>query len=403
MKITIIGAGISGLLSAYYLGKAGHDVEVYEKSKRAGGLIETLDSAYGPMDFAASSLLNSTAFEELFVDIGLEYAAKSPLAAIKTIYRGGMKRWPLGPLESIRAVFGAGRVVLSKDKGLAKGQTIKTWGERTLGKAGYKYLLETFLQGVYAGDCSKMSAPLVLGPMFAKKSKRAKPKMRGSIMPVGGMGQLIEKLSRYLERNGTVFHYGVTRTPSDISNDHPTIIATSGPAAGELLAQMGVDMGTDLAEQQMLDLASVHLVLEGGNTLFEGFGCLFPVGEGFDSLGVLAGKNAFPDEYPYPVERWIMGGAHSPDLLQLSDEDLIGLALNDRKKITGEDAFPKQSYVLRRPRSLPHYTPELETIIDRLILPDNLYLVGNYLGGIGLTAILRECQLLAQRVEKPQN
>lgn len=401
MKVTIVGAGISGLLSAYYLGKAGHDVEIFEKSKRAGGLIETLDSAYGPMDFAASSLLNSAVFEELFDDIGLGYATKSPLAAIKTIYRGGMKRWPLGPLETLRMIFGAGRVFLSKSKGLSKGQTIQNWGERALGKAGYKYLLETFLQGVYAGDCSKMSASLVLGPMFAKKGKRTKPKLRGSVMPVGGMGQLIEKLSHYLESNGTVFNYGITLKASDFPRNLPTIIATSGPASGELLAQMGVSGGKKLSKHHMLGLISVHLVLDKEQSLFEGFGCLFPVGDGFDSLGVLAGKNAFPEEYSYPVERWIMGGAHSPNLLQFSDQKLIDLALNDRKKITGRDAFPKQSYVLRREKSLPHYTPELEAILDGLILPDNLYLVGNYLGGIGLTAIIRECQLLVERVEEP--
>lgn len=399
MKISIIGAGISGLLSAYYLSKAGHEIEIFEKLDRPGGLIETLDTPYGPMDFAASSLINSKDFEAVFKDIGLEYAIKSPSAAIKNIYRNGMKRWPLGPLETMRLIFGAGVTFIKKDKGLSKGQTVKSWGERALGKAGYKYLLETFLQGVYAGDCSKMSASLVLGPMFAKKKKRVKPAVRGSAAPIGGMGKLIEKLAQYLQNSGVVVHYGTTLNTNDISAHHPTIIATSGPAAGKLLTQLGVNMGTDLAEQQMLDLANVHFVFEGKDPLFKGFGCLFPVGEGIDSLGILAGKNAFPDEYPYPVERWIMGGAHSPDLLQLTDDDLIKLALNDRKKITGEVAVPKHSYVQRRPKSLPHYTAELETMLEGLVLPDNLYLVGNYLGGIGLTAIIRDCELLVERVK----
>ncbi len=39
-EVHVIGAGVSGLLIAYYLKKAGHKVTVFEKD-RAGGKIQT--------------------------------------------------------------------------------------------------------------------------------------------------------------------------------------------------------------------------------------------------------------------------------------------------------------------------------------------------------------------------
>ena len=41
-KVVIIGAGISGLTTAYFLAKNGFDVTVLEKKKDVGGSIETV-------------------------------------------------------------------------------------------------------------------------------------------------------------------------------------------------------------------------------------------------------------------------------------------------------------------------------------------------------------------------
>ena len=41
MKCAVIGAGISGLACAFELMEAGHDVTVFEKSRRVGGNIRT--------------------------------------------------------------------------------------------------------------------------------------------------------------------------------------------------------------------------------------------------------------------------------------------------------------------------------------------------------------------------
>ncbi len=395
MKITIAGAGISGLLNAYYLTRAGHEVEIFERASRPGGLIETLATPDGPMDYAASTLINSSPLEELFQDIGLSVADKGKRAHVKNIYRGKFRRWPLGAGETARMLAGISTLALSKNRGIFAGQTVSQWGKRRLGGAAYRYLLETFLQGVYAGDGDRMSASLILGAAFARRPKTKKPKARGAIMPVGGMESLPLQLAAFLQDNGVKIHYRQTIRACDLPLEHPVLLALPAPAAGRILADLGNEAGHALARLEMLSLVNVHLVFDDPQPLFEGFGALFPVSQGLNTLGVLAGRNGFPNEYPRHTERWIIGGAHAPEHIEKSDQSLIELALADRQRLSAGTARPAAAHVLRRPRSLPHYTVELENILKSLRLPKNLFLAGNYLGGIGLGAILRQSQQFA--------
>src|SRR6056300_1469841 len=51
VRIAVIGSGISGLTSAYYLSKE-HDVSVFEASDRIGGHTATVDVQLGPRRYA---------------------------------------------------------------------------------------------------------------------------------------------------------------------------------------------------------------------------------------------------------------------------------------------------------------------------------------------------------------
>ena len=50
-RIAVVGAGISGLATAWYLTRDGHRVEVFEAQDRIGGVIDTLEA-----DFTGSNL-----------------------------------------------------------------------------------------------------------------------------------------------------------------------------------------------------------------------------------------------------------------------------------------------------------------------------------------------------------
>jgi len=63
--ITVMGAGFSGLTTAYFLLKRGFKVRILEKSNRAGGLIETVQTEHGMFEKAANGILSSAKLEAI--------------------------------------------------------------------------------------------------------------------------------------------------------------------------------------------------------------------------------------------------------------------------------------------------------------------------------------------------
>ncbi len=403
MKISIIGAGISGLLSAFYFLRAGYEVEIFEKSARAGGLIQTMHSPFGPLENGAASLVNSSDVQNLFDELEINAAKPGPRAGARYIYRDFPRRWPLQLNQSLRFFAGAARLVFSPDKGLKTEQTVREWGQEIFGKQASAVLIETALQGVYAGDAERMSADLVLGPML-KKHKSAKSfsfrrsRHKGAVMPDGGMGKLISALVVYLENGGVKLHYASEIKSADIDLSSPWIIATPIIAAGKLLASMGIAGAKNLQTHEMLDLTSIHLCFEKSPLPFDGVGCLFPDSAGFNSLGVLTGQTAFPDQFNRRVERWFIGGALAKNIANLNENELVDLVLADRQVLTGEMRNPSAAHVFSNPSALPHFTNDLARNRKSLTLPKNLFLLGNYTAGIGLTSIHKQCRVLPSKI-----
>ena len=70
-KIIVIGAGIAGLEAARVLKLRGHEVEVYEKSDKVGGLVSLLAEEYGKSDFINSVNYSASQLKKLGVPIHL--------------------------------------------------------------------------------------------------------------------------------------------------------------------------------------------------------------------------------------------------------------------------------------------------------------------------------------------
>ena len=137
----------------------------------------------------------------------------------------------------------------------------------------------------------------------------------------------------------------------------------------------------------MLPILTVTLFFSEREKL-KGFGILFPETEKFQALGVLFNHDIFAGRSDYQSETWILGGAHNKSIVDYTDEQILDLILKDRARI-----FPKENKLMhhtitRWPQALPHYTVGLESLLQELSLPHNTHLVGNYLGGIGLSQML---------------
>lgn len=403
-RITVIGAGFSGLASAFYLSRAGFQVEVIEERERAGGLISTTKTSFGLVESAANGFLNSARVEELFGLLGLEVVPTLKSARRRYIFRRGFpRRWPLGLLGSLRLlVFFAGFVLWRPLFAPRPRETVRAWARRALGDEAGQYLVEAALQGIYAGDPTRMSATLLFGRFFDRRRPREpKPRHRGTVSTTEGMGQLIEKLRERLERAGVRFVFASKFSSFQLEPDHPVVVATSAHAASEILSELDPSRAEACAKVELAPIVSVAVAFRDPPEA-QGFGCLFPPVEGHEALGVLMNNFIFPGRALKGfLETWIFGGARADrrQLMALGDQEMLDKTIDERQSTLGASGEHFGFRVTRWPRALPHYTVELEeSVAEMRGLRRNVILIGNYLGDIGLARILERASRLPPEI-----
>ncbi len=399
MKVNVIGAGFTGLAMAYTLHHAGFSVEVYERSAREGGLIQTFDLELGKVETGANALLNSARVEALFEELGLPLLRANKESRRRFIYRNGPTRWPLSLGTSLRVLgFFLRFIFLRKSVAPLENETIREWGARVFGTEGTDYLLLPALQGIYAGKGDRLSAALILGHIFNPRKSGRRPSFRGSVSAFTGMGELLSSMRDYLESRGVRFHFCVgipTRSDAEV-----TYFTGSAADAAEVLENRDPELSALLQRIEMLPLVTITAFFSPDERVRKGFGVLFPPKEGFNSLGVLYNHVIFENRTRLPLdlsETWILGGALHPELVRLTDAQLIRKILADRRRLNGfpEDVMPFSYSVQKWPKAIPYYTVELHEILktelNRRSNEGDFRLMGNYLGVLGLTKILDRC------------
>jgi oxygen-dependent protoporphyrinogen oxidase len=404
-KITIIGAGFSGLASAYFLNKEGFEIEVFEARAEPGGLISTRHEEFGLVETAANGILNSGAVEDLFAFADCEMIPTKREARARFIMRDKLRRWPLNISESFRMLRFLFCYLFRKKKVAPKPfETVSHWGERVLSKKISRFTIETALQGIYAGDPVKMSATLTIGPIF-KKGPRVKRrlKLRGIVSARGGMGELTSKLAKELKECGVRFYYG--KPTEALKPNSLTVIATSADAAAKLLLPVDTERANAISSIELLPIVTLTAAFPKEEFRYKGFGCLFPP-RSSRALGVLMNNYIFEGRSEnHCTETWIFGGSEfagprTDQLMQLSDRDFIDMMILERKRCFHSDLEPQKFSITRWTKALPHYTLELEKQIDKIRTDRNgIFVIGNYTGGIGLTKILDQAAQLPRRIE----
>lgn len=407
-KISVVGAGFTGLVSAYYLHRAGFEVEVFEASRRVGGLIDTVETDFGRIELGANGILFSDRVNEIFKAARVPLIEAGKNGKKRYFYRNGRPvRWPLSVVETFALLAKLSRL---KGKAPRDNETVEAWALRAIGEVPYRHLLAPALQGIYAGDPKEMSAKLVLRRLFEGEKVRTKgSRLKGVtplVAPAGGMHALLHGLHRLLEEKGVRFRLGKAASLDELSP--PYVIATSLPAARALLDGSSFDDGKKvsrwLAGIRMLPLVCVHIAYRREFSHLDGFGCLFSREEGVRSLGVLFEQSIFGDRSVDHLERWILGGATDDGIGALSDEDLFRVVREDRKKLFGVDPEAEGMHVTRAIPAIPHYDLRLEEVLrsaemERL-RSRGIFLMGNYMGKLGLSGILEDAENLPMEVEK---
>jgi oxygen-dependent protoporphyrinogen oxidase len=398
--ITVVGAGFSGLVTAYLLTKARRDVRVVEKKSRAGGLIRTIRTEHGLVETAANGILNSARVEAMCADIGVPLLHTKRDARKRFIFRGKPRQLPLSAFETLRIPFGvAANATRLRPRQF---ETIAEWGRRVVGKGATDYLLVPALGGIYAGDPERLSASLIFGsaelPAHLQTYRPAKARVRGTVAPPNGMQQLIDGLRDYLQNKSIEISFEAETEPRA---SEPTVVCLSASAAADYLVDLASVVAAELGSVEMLSLLTVTCFFDQAAAQLAGFGCLFPRDQGFRARGVLFNTSIFEGRGPAHAETWIFGGALDPDVVNLTDDQISETVLGDRQRFYGKADTPLATHITRWPNVLPHYSVALERTLASLPAPPlNVALVGNYLGRIGLAKILERAAYVAENVVK---
>jgi protoporphyrinogen/coproporphyrinogen III oxidase len=369
-KVSILGFGFSGLTGAWAFLKQGYQVEVFEKSNKVGGLLQTRVTDLGIIESAANAILKSDNVELMARDFGITWAERKKTINTKWIYTDKPHRWPLSFGETTKSFWPLLQLAVKNPKSKPMdNETVTNWGLRIFGSPRFvDKLLGPALQGIYAQGPDKLSASLSLKRLFLKNPIKNK----GSYSPKNGMSEFFEKGLNFLNQSPQ-FKLHLNSEKDYMSLDSDIVI----------------DSRADYKNVDYLSVISVTMFFENKDRpKFQGFGCLFSKSK--KVLGVLFNSDIFEGRSndSFFSETWIVSDDY------VDDKETIEDVLVFREGKFGISSRPVYYSVTYWPQGIPNYNLNHERFLthefQQVIKESNksIIKVGNYTGDIGLNKIL---------------
>ncbi len=391
--VHIWGAGVSGLVLAYYLKKVGYKVSVYEKSDRAGGKIGTKKTPYGPVEQAANALFLSPDALELLDELKLS-PISSALKLKRHLYINGKYTSPL----SLKLIT---KLLMGWNKKIPKlaSPTVEEFLLPFLGQGLIDHLVSPSLGGIYASEARELDMESLFpeeihaktyGEFLLNIKKRLKKnrgmRIKGSVSFEGGMQRFIDALTENLKEN-IQLNYS-----SPFILQENTIICTDATAASELLSGTNYSHELKKITYKKLSTTTVYLK-EKIQSLKESFGVLIPRDQKINSIGILSNKDIFPFNYQeYSSYTFI-----SPEIDELKEKIISDLSIM-APEIKPSDFIFAESKLY--PQALPLYNKDRREAVNSLHeLAKNqagLVLFGNYVAGISLREMITAAKNFSQ-------
>ena len=437
----VVGAGMSGLVAAYRLHKAGLKVQVIDAGSQPGGVIASVQRDGCLFERGPNSAMDTTPLiGELVEELGLQSQLRwaSAASAKRYVVRGG-KLIPLPmspgaffstPLFSLGAKAGLMLEPFKAPSDPAVEESIAAFVRRRLGHEFLDYAIDPFVSGIYAGNPEQISVKaafpklhaleqrwgsLIKGQFLgAAERKRAKETAKNTAKSFSfdqGMQTLPHALAVAL--GGVQYQTRATRLTRDAQGvftvhaeqqgqavawrARSVILAVAADAAAALVRPHVPDAA---AAMDAIEYAPVATVASAYNTAdithpLDGFGCLLPGKEKRRVLGVLFSSSMFDGRAPQGVSllTTFMGGRRSPELPSMPSDEIAALAHAEHGVLLGTRAAPRWQEVTRWPRAIPQYVIGHLGRVARadaaeLALP-GLRLCGSWKGGVSVGDCLR--------------
>lgn len=459
-RVAVIGAGITGLSTAYYLHRQRPDLQlaVLEASPRSGGILQTVERdgfliERGPDMFITRDPEALALCEELgFTDQLIKTNSNNRGAYL--VHRGQLHKMPAGwtmmtptnfwaiastPLLSWKGKLRVLWELFARKRKDTSDESLASFTRRRLGHEAFDNIIQPLIGGIYTADPEKLSMNatlksfadmerkgpgLIRGGIKLLKSRKGDSSSSGArysmfVTPKDGMQSLADKIVDAIP-NGTISH-GVKVTglrPSDNGIEitiegedakrtfDKVVVTTSSQITAKILecgfAEISQRIGQiPLAGASVLSMGYARKDIEHP---LDAFGIVCPIKEERPLIAISISSEKFAGRAPedHVLFRVFIGGALQPELLELTDEELIDSTRQQLNELLGVQSDPLFTEIARWTNSMPQYhighvelVEEIESLLESV---ENLEIAGNAYRGVGIPVCIREGKLAAERL-----
>jgi oxygen-dependent protoporphyrinogen oxidase len=447
-SVAIIGAGVTGLTTAFYLKRNGIPVTVYEASGRVGGVIQSLRKDGYLAEFGPNTLLEtSPKISQLVRDAGLQSRRLDPDPKAEARYVVRYKRpiampsKPLGffttDLFTLKAKLAVVREPFIKPHRDGAEESIAQFVVRRFNQEFLDHAIDALVAGIYAGDPHKLSVThafpklkalednngsMIKGQLFGGRERKKRGEVAKDRAPKFSFDEglqvlpdrLAEQLADSVQLNTAVSKLkqtseGWTLTLTSDGREfeaHHSAVIFAGTAFKlaqlKIESEKSVDL-SPLSEVRYPPVASVVLGFRREDVAHscEGFGMLIPRIEGFKILGTIFSSSLFPNRAPaghHTLTSYI-GGERYPELASLPAEKLYELVCDDLCVLLGVKGKPTFQHSVFYPRAIPQYNVGYGRYRSLMTEAEGkapgLFLAGHYRDGVSLSdSIVSGCNVV---------
>ncbi len=460
--VIVIGGGISGLASAWYLQKqaAGTGIDlrvtVLEASDRWGGKILTEHVEGGGaepfvIEAGPDSFLTQKPWAlDLANELGLETRLLDTNDKQRKVYvvkRGRLlplpdgvlliiptEFWPFikSPLISWPGKLRMGLELFIPPRTDGEDETISEFVSRRLGTEAVDRLAEPLMSGIYNAEADRQSVmatfprfrdvearygSLIRGMVAARRARKDAPRPKHAMFVSlrGGTRELVEALAAQLDADLRLSSpaeavrraetgYEVVLTDGGSLHADALVMTTPAFVTANLLRDMLPQVAEKLAAIRYVSTGTLSLAFRKDEIAhpLDGFGLVIPASEGRRINAVTWTSTKFDHRAPdgYALLRVFFGGSRRPEMMQKSDEEVLQIAREELADLMGVTATPVFHRLYRWVESNPQYDAGHLDRIDQIEagLPPGLHLAGSAYRGIGIPDCVHQARQAAERV-----
>ncbi len=448
--VIIVGGGVSGLSTAYFLAARGIRSTIVERASCVGGLIRTDFIAGCRLEAGPDSFLAAKpAVTELAADLGdlsnQVIGSNDDARRVFIVRQGRLVPLPKGMVMMVPAEWGAvissqlfsartklsfGAEIFSSPRQRSEDVSVEEFIGDHFAREVLEYVAEPLLAGVYGGESRQLSAASVLPRFLAYERKygslirgvrherRETPRDKSLFLSFrDGMQSLTDALSQSIAGCATVLHAEATaieRTlkslrvkagEQELESDQ-VVLAGPSHMSARLLESAAPLLAAELVAVPYSSCVLVTLVYERAalDHPLNGFGFLVPRAERRTIAAATWVSTKFPSRAPshLAVLRAFIVDPEATSLLGAAEHDLVLRVRADLERFMGIEVNPVLSNVCSWPKSMPQYVVGHERRRGRIgeLLREvpGLHLAGGAYQGVGIPDCIRLAEETANHI-----